>query len=55
MVREICNFIGGKFCPCDDMIDSYDPSSGEVWARIPNTPESQVDEAVEAAKKAFIG
>ena len=48
------NFIDGRFVPCDHLIDSFDPSTGEVWAKVPNSSSQVVNEAVAAAKKAFI-
>lgn len=33
------NFIGGKFLPCSSYLDSYDPSTGEVYCRVPNSGE----------------
>ncbi|XP_062323277.1 2-aminomuconic semialdehyde dehydrogenase [Osmerus eperlanus] len=47
------NFIGGKFVPCSRHIDSYDPSTGEVYCKVPDSGEDEVEAAVQAAKKAF--
>lgn len=47
------NFINGEFVPCESLIDSYDPSTGEIWAKVPNSNADVVDRAVVAAKKAF--
>lgn len=47
------NFIDGQFVPCESLIDSYNPSTGDVWARVPNSGAEVVDRAVAAAKKAF--
>lgn len=47
------NFIGGQFVPCDDFIDSYNPSTGQVWAKVPNSGGDDVNKAVEVAKEAF--
>ncbi|KAM6185971.1 2-aminomuconic semialdehyde dehydrogenase isoform 2-T2 [Rhynchocyon petersi] len=49
------NFIGGKFLPCDSYIDSYDPSTGEVYCRVPDSGKEEIDAAVEAAREAFPG
>ncbi|XP_061756668.1 2-aminomuconic semialdehyde dehydrogenase isoform X2 [Nerophis ophidion] len=49
------NFIGGKFVPCPAHIDSYDPSTGEVYCKVPDSGEEEVDAAVQAAKEAFPG
>ncbi|KAL3052608.1 hypothetical protein OYC64_005196 [Pagothenia borchgrevinki] len=49
------NFIGGKFVPCRTHIDSYDPSVGEVYCRVPDSGAQEVEAAVAAAKEAFPG
>lgn len=36
------NFIGGKFLPSHSYIDSYDPSTGEVYCRVPNSGKEEV-------------
>lgn len=36
------NFIDGKFLPCNSFIDSYDPSTGEVYCRVPNSGKDEV-------------
>lgn len=36
------NFIGGKFLPCNSYIDSYDPSTGEVYCKVPNSGKEEV-------------
>ena len=54
-MEKIENFINGEFIrPTDDQyIDSYDPSVGHVWAKIPDSGPEDVDRAVKAAKCAF--
>jgi acyl-CoA reductase-like NAD-dependent aldehyde dehydrogenase len=47
------NFIDGKFVPCAQHIDSYDPSTGKPYARVPDSGNKEIDLAVKAAKKAF--
>ncbi|XP_056284278.1 2-aminomuconic semialdehyde dehydrogenase [Pseudoliparis swirei] len=47
------NFIGGKFVPCRSHIDSYDPSTGAVYCRVPDSGPQEVDAAVAAAQEAF--
>ncbi|XP_027407421.1 aldehyde dehydrogenase family 8 member A1 isoform X3 [Bos indicus x Bos taurus] len=49
------NFIGGKFLPCSSYLDSYDPSTGEVYCHVPNSGKEEVEAAVEAARAAFPG
>lgn len=36
------NFIDGKFVPCNSYIDSYDPSTGEVYCRVPDSGKEEV-------------
>ena len=52
-VKVLENFIGGKLVPCERHIDSYNPSSGEVHLKVPDSGENEVKLAVEAAKTAF--
>lgn len=40
------NFIGGKFVPCRNHIDSYDPSTGEVYGKVPDSGEEEVGHPV---------
>lgn len=47
------NFIGGKFVSCGDHINSYDPSTGEVYCKVPDSGQEEVDMAVKAAREAF--
>lgn len=47
------NFIGGKFVPCGNYIDSYDPSIGKVYCKVPDSGQEEVDMAVKAATEAF--
>lgn len=47
------NFINGEFVPTNSHIDSFDPSTGSVWAKIPDSDETDINKAVDAAKKAF--
>jgi len=52
---KVENFIGGKFTPCSEHIDSFNPSNGQVHARIPDSSSDDVEQAVEAAQKALPG
>lgn len=36
------NYIGGKFVPCRSHIDSYNPSTGEVYCKVPDSGEEEV-------------
>ena len=47
------NFINGKFLPCKNHIDSYDPSTGKVYCKVPDSDQEEVDMAVKAAHDAF--
>ncbi|XP_049643998.1 2-aminomuconic semialdehyde dehydrogenase [Suncus etruscus] len=47
------NFIDGKFFPCSSYIDSYDPSTGAVYCRVPDSGKEEVEAAVAAARAAF--
>ncbi|XP_009279765.1 PREDICTED: aldehyde dehydrogenase family 8 member A1 isoform X2 [Aptenodytes forsteri] len=47
------NFIGGKFVTCSSYIDSYNPSTGDVYCRVPDSGKEEVEAAVKAAKDAF--
>uniref|UniRef100_A0A4X1V9Z7 Aldehyde dehydrogenase domain-containing protein n=1 Tax=Sus scrofa TaxID=9823 RepID=A0A4X1V9Z7_PIG len=49
------NFIDGKFLPCNSYLDSYDPSTGDVYCRVPNSGKEEIEAAVEAARAAFPG
>ncbi|XP_050418098.2 2-aminomuconic semialdehyde dehydrogenase [Patella vulgata] len=55
IVLEVENFINGKFVPSESHIDSYEPSTGEVWASIPDSGEKEIELAVASAKAAFKG
>ncbi|CAH2250276.1 aldehyde dehydrogenase family 8 member A1 isoform X1 [Pelobates cultripes] len=47
------NYIGGKFVPSTKFIDSYDPSTGNTYCKVPDSGKEEVDAAVTAAKDAF--
>ena len=50
---EVENFIGGRFQPCKSYIDSFDPSTDEPFAKIPDSDIEDVNCAVLAAREAF--
>ncbi|XP_059169636.1 2-aminomuconic semialdehyde dehydrogenase-like isoform X3 [Physella acuta] len=52
-LEVINNFIDGEFCPCDEYLDSFDPSTGLVWAKVANSSAKDVERAVEAGERAF--
>ncbi|GAA3179984.1 aldehyde dehydrogenase family protein [Nonomuraea roseoviolacea] len=49
------NLIGGRLVPAADgrTMDSVNPATGEVWARVPASGPRDAEAAVEAAGKAF--
>nr|XP_010299793.1 PREDICTED: aldehyde dehydrogenase family 8 member A1 isoform X3 [Balearica regulorum gibbericeps] len=47
------NFIAGKFVPCSSYLNSYNPSTGDVYCRVPDSGKEEVEAAVKAAKAAF--
>ncbi|XP_020635374.3 2-aminomuconic semialdehyde dehydrogenase isoform X2 [Pogona vitticeps] len=49
------NYIGGQFVPCSSYLDSYDPSTGEVYCKVPDSGQEEIDAAVKAAQNAFPG
>lgn len=36
------NFIAGKFVPCSSYIDSYNPSTGDVYCKVPDSGIEEV-------------
>jgi malonate-semialdehyde dehydrogenase (acetylating)/methylmalonate-semialdehyde dehydrogenase len=54
IVREVQNFIGGAWQAVDAPTEPvYNPATGEVIARTPLSPASEVDRAVSAATETF--
>lgn len=54
MVEELQNFIDGQFVSCSRHIDSYNPATGKVHLKIPDSDKEEVEKAVDAASKAFV-
>jgi aldehyde dehydrogenase (NAD+) len=54
-LMEFSNLIGGELRPASGgaTLDSVDPATGEVWARIPRSTAEDAEAAVAAARKAF--
>ena len=52
---ELQNFIDGKFVPASEHVDSLNPSTGQVYARVPDSTPDIVDLAVQAAERAMPG
>lgn len=52
-IKTLENFVDGQFIPYSSHLDSYNPATGEVFLKIPDSGKQEIDLAVEAAKKAF--
>ncbi|WP_327091004.1 aldehyde dehydrogenase family protein [Nonomuraea sp. NBC_01738] len=54
-MTDYLNLIGGRLVPAADgrTIDSVNPATGEVWARVPAGGAADADAAVRAAREAF--
>jgi aldehyde dehydrogenase (NAD+) len=54
-LRSYSNLIGGELRGAADgrTLDSVDPATGQVWARVPRSTAQDAADAVEAARKAF--
>ncbi|MGE5626110.1 MAG: aldehyde dehydrogenase [Bacillota bacterium] len=52
---EIRNYIGGKHAPAASgaWLDDYEPATGKVYARLPDSNSADIDAAVAAAERAF--
>jgi acyl-CoA reductase-like NAD-dependent aldehyde dehydrogenase len=51
------NFISNDFLPpvSEDWIESYEPKTGRILSRVPNSSPEDVQKAVVAATEAFVG
>ena len=56
-VAQFFNLIGGEQRPARSRawLDSVDPATAKVWAQIPAGDAADIDEAVDAARRAFRG
>jgi (Z)-2-((N-methylformamido)methylene)-5-hydroxybutyrolactone dehydrogenase len=54
-VRAYGHYIGGQWDEAETHFDSFDPYTGEVWAKIARGNADVVDRAVAAARKALAG
>lgn len=54
-MEKLQNFINGTYCaPVNEMyLDNFEPATGNVYSLIPDSDELDVQNAVEAAEKAF--
>ncbi len=55
MIEVLNNYINGqlKISETKEYIDVFEPATGNVYARVPNSDKSEIDEAFLSAKKAF--
>ena len=55
MIEMLPNYIGGEWrkSQAKELLDVYNPATGEVIAQAPCTPPEEVNEAVQQAKRAF--
>ena len=51
-VLQIENYIDGEFVATSQYLDSINPARGEVWAKVPDSGQDELNRAVAAAKKA---
>lgn len=53
--KYIKNYINGALIPAasGQYLDNYNPATGKVYSYIPDSDENDIEQAVEAAKKAF--
>ncbi len=54
-MRDIKNFINGEYVDpiSGEWLDNYNPATGEVYCKLPNSSSIDVEQAVFAAKNAF--
>jgi len=56
-MEKILNYINGELVPpaSGNYLDNYNPATGKVYSFIPDSDKDDIDNAVRAAKEAFIG
>ena len=54
-MEKILNLIGGKLLEPhnNNYIENYEPATGAIYSMIPDSGKEDIQQAVEAAKKAF--
>ena len=54
-MEKLLNFVNGEYCAptTGQYIDNFEPATGKVYSLIPNSGAKDVQNAVEAAEKAF--
>ncbi|MGC9010453.1 MAG: aldehyde dehydrogenase family protein, partial [Sulfolobales archaeon] len=52
---ELPNYVGNKYVSVatDKFYESYDPGTGKVIAKVPETPSEEIERAIEVAYNAF--
>src|SRR6516164_7828584 len=52
---DIANYIGGELAPPESRryLENFEPATGEVYSRVPDSDEADVRRAVDAAHQAF--
>lgn len=54
LLTNFAHLINGEFVTSDDWLDVINPATGQVFARCPDASRQQLDQAVAAARSAFI-
>ncbi|GAB3686012.1 aldehyde dehydrogenase [Actinocorallia lasiicapitis] len=52
-IKDYAHLIGGELRGTAEYLDSVDPATGQVWARVPRGTAQDANDAVAAAKRAF--
>ena len=52
-IRVLQNYIDGEFVECSRHIESYNPATGKVHLKVPDSGKEEVQAAVDGAKQAF--
>jgi len=54
-MQKLANYINGKLTPASsaDWIEDFEPATGRVYARVPDSSKADIDTAVAAAQRAF--
>ena len=54
-IHRVQNFIEGQFVPSESYLESFNPSTEELIAQIPDSSPGEADRAIQAARRAFPG
>ncbi|MGA9851366.1 MAG: aldehyde dehydrogenase [Gammaproteobacteria bacterium] len=54
-MQKLVNYIDGKFVPAASggWLEDFEPATGQVYARIPDSHKTDIDNAIAAAQRAF--